>query len=122
MSCTVPVSLGELFDKYTILEIKYERISDEYKKQCVKVEMEQLKPYIESYSLPKELLNDLKITNEKLWDIEDNIRIKEYKSEFDEEFISLARSVYITNDHRALVKTQINKLLNSDIIEVKSYC
>jgi hypothetical protein len=121
-SCSVPVSLGELFDKYSILEIKHERVKDENKKQCVKTEMECLKPYIECYNLPKELMDELKYVNEKLWDIEDNIRIKEHKSEFDDEFISLARSVYITNDHRALIKTKINKLLNSHIIEIKSYC
>lgn len=121
-SCCVPVSLGELFDKYSILEIKYERVQDETKKICVKTEMECLKPYIDSYNLPKELMEELKHVNEELWDIEDNIRIKERKSEFDNEFISLARSVYIKNDHRAVVKTKINKLLNSHIIEIKSYC
>lgn len=121
-SCNVPVSLGELFDKYSILEIKYERVKDEIKRECVKTEMEVLKPYIESYDVPTELLSELKNTNEKLWDIEDNIRIKEHKQEFDNEFIQLARSVYFTNDHRALLKTKINKILNSHIIEIKSYC
>ena len=67
------------------------------------------------------MIKNLKKINKKLWEIEDNIRIKESKQEFDEEFIKLARSVYIENDKRAHIKKEINQKYNSDLVEEKSY-
>ena len=121
---TVPVSDGELIDKYTIVLIKTERIDDTNKKEKAKKESDLLKPYV--YKLSSiyklsELINELKKVNESLWDIEDDIRKKEKCKEFDDEFIQLARNVYITNDKRAEVKNKINIITKSEIVEVKSY-
>lgn len=119
--CLIPVSVGELYDKYTILEIKYERIKDLTKSEFVKREMDYLKPFIDEYRLEETLREQLKSINEKLWDIEDRIRVKESLQEFDQEFISIARSVYKINDERNVVKNQINEIFKSDIKDIKSY-
>jgi len=119
--CLIPVSVGELYDKYSILEIKYERIKDLTKLEFVKREMDYLKPFIDEYRLEETLREQLKSINEKLWDIEDRIRLKESLQEFDQEFIYIARSVYKTNDERNLVKNQINEIFKSDIKDIKSY-
>lgn len=120
-NCLIPVSLGELYDKFSILLIKSEKISDQTKLLEVKREISLLEPYINKFNLNNEMRENIKLVNEKLWSIEDSIRLKEYKNEFDEEFIMLARSVYITNDERAKIKNEINKILNSEINEIKSY-
>ena len=120
-NCLIPVSLGELYDKFSILLIKSEKISDKTKLLEVKREISLLEPYINKFNLNNEMRENIKLVNEKLWNIEDSIRLKEYKNEFDEEFIMLARSVYITNDERAKIKNEINKILNSEINEIKSY-
>tara|TARA_B100001057_G_scaffold494903_1_gene592558 strand:+ start:1198 stop:1581 length:384 start_codon:yes stop_codon:yes gene_type:complete len=121
---TVPVSDGELIDKYTIVLIKTERIDDTNKKEKAKKESDLLKPYVYKLSTTyklSELINELKKVNESLWDIEDHIRKKEKCKDFDDEFIQLARNVYITNDKRAEVKNKINTITKSEIVEVKSY-
>jgi hypothetical protein len=119
--CHIPVSLGELYDKYCILLIKSEKIINETKQIEINKELSFLKPFIDNYNLNNELQQKLKIVNEKLWSIEDDIREKENKNEFDDEFIQLARLVYKTNDERAKIKFDINKCLNSEINEIKSY-
>ena len=119
--CYVPMSMGDLFDKYSILLIKLEKIKDDNKLININREIEYLKPIINKYNIDENLLNKLKDINKKLWEIEDNIRKKEYKKQFDDEFIELARNVYINNDKRADIKNQINKFFNSDIIEIKDY-
>ena len=118
---SVPISIGELCDKYTILQIKSEKISDVNKLIKIENEIQHLKPLIYQCKVSEDKLNDLKKVNEKLWDIEDNIRNKELKSLFDNEFIELARAVYITNDRRFELKSIINEVYKSDICEVKSY-
>ena len=119
--CHIPVSIGELFDKYTILQIKSERITNLNKLELVHKEMDYLKLFIEQYQLPDIIFKELKSVNETLWTIEDDIRIKEKNSQFDDTFIQLARNVYITNDKRCEIKNEINILTNSSIYEVKSY-
>ncbi len=119
--CYIPISIGDLFDKYSILLIKLEKIKDDYKILTITKEIEYLKPIINKYNINEELFNLLKNINIKLWEIEDGIRKKEHKKEFDEEFIELARSVYTNNDKRADIKNQINQFFNSDIIEIKDY-
>lgn len=122
---SVPVSPGELLDKITILEIKVERITDEAKLRNVKVELALLTQTWGQSSVDHNavlaLRQTLKKINQALWDIEDRIRIKEAKKEFDQEFVDLARSVYIQNDQRAAAKKEINVLLGSQIVEEKSY-
>jgi hypothetical protein len=122
---STPVSYGEVLDKITILEIKTKNISDENKLKNVTNELGILTKTWEDHvtSSPElsTLKSQLKEVNQSLWDIEDNIRIKESKREFDDEFIQIARSVYVINDKRADVKKQINILLGSALIEEKSY-
>ncbi len=122
---SVPVSPGELLDKITILEIKAERITDEAKLQNVKVELALLIQTWGQSSVDHDavlsLRQTLKEINQTLWDIEDRIRVKEAKKEFDQEFVDLARSVYVQNDQRAAAKKEINVLLGSRIVEEKSY-
>ena len=118
----VPISLGELIDKITILEIKKKNMTG-IKLKNVEREMELLKYIIKDNNLEVdiELVNSLKETNNSLWEIEDNIRIKESNKEFDKEFIQLARLVYKENDKRASIKKEINQKYNSDLVEEKSY-
>ena len=118
----VPVSIGELFDKFSILQIKIERISDKNKRKECEMELQHLNVlFVEYFDQNKLLFQRLKIVNEKLWKIEDEIRLKERYKEFDESFIKLARSVYIVNDERFRIKHEINIFFGSKIIEVKSY-
>ena len=121
MLISIPISIGELFDKYTILLIKLDKISDSTKLEHVKTEISELKSFIEKFNLYKEIFNELLHVNKTLWNIEDDIRQKERDKLFDDEFIQLARSVYHTNDKRCMIKYKINNEFNSKIIEVKSY-
>ena len=121
----VPISPGELIDKVTILEIKSERMSDAAKLQNVRTELALLKRTWEAsaYSAVdiRQEWNGLREVNAQLWDIEDRIRDKERESTFDQEFIELARAVYVTNDERAAIKRRINVKLGSSLVEEKSY-
>jgi hypothetical protein len=120
----VHVSIGELIDKFTILLIKKSKINDQEKINKVATEIDYLKSDVENIKKKYEindLFDNLININTKLWNIEDNIRIKEKNQEFDNEFIQLARSVYFTNDERAYLKNEINKKTQSNIFEVKSY-
>ena len=119
--CYIPVSIGELYDKYTILQIKKEKINNINKLAYITTELTHLQPLIDKYKLETELVEKIKNVNERLWEIEDNIRIKEAKLEFDEEFINLARLVYKTNDERYSIKAMINNIYNSVIQEIKDY-
>ncbi|APP83878.1 DUF6165 family protein [Xanthomonas hortorum pv. vitians] len=121
----VPVSFGELLDKIAILQIKSERISDPAKLTNVRNELSALE--ISWMSHPAaghdivRLRAALKAVNERLWVIEDDIRLKEQAQTFDDEFVQLARSVYIENDERARIKKEINLALGSSYVEEKSY-
>ena len=118
----VPISVGELIDKITILEIKKDKLKNLKLKNILK-ELSFLRAVLEKNSIliPDEIYFQLKTINLKLWDIEDKIRIKEKNKEFDNEFIELARSVYLNNDRRSETKKELNIIFNSEIIEEKSY-
>lgn len=122
---SVPVSFGELLDKVSILQIKSERMSDPAKLANVRRELDALNDTWSQSAQARidiaDLLAALKGVNERLWVIEDDIRIKESKQEFDAEFIALARSVYFENDERARIKRDINVKLGSALVEEKSY-
>ena len=125
MSIKIQISPGELIDKFTILDIKLNRIKAKEKTQNIRKEHKILKRQIEK-NLPKSkrlsaLISKLKTINKTLWDIEDQIRVCERKRDFEKEFIKLARSVYQKNDLRSSYKREINTLLGSEIIEEKSY-
>ena len=102
--CRVPVSIGELWDKYTILCLKKKYINDKTKLFNITKEMALLKPMLDKYPLEDKMFKQLYNINNMLWNIEDNIRLKENNKCFDEEFIDLARSVYKNNDIRASIK------------------
>ena len=116
----IPVSVGELYDKITILSIKSERVTDVAKKSMVEKELRYLQN-LEIPHAPTELIVSLKQVNAQLWEIEDRIREKEHQKEFDIEFIELARSVYTTNDERSRLKQEICKQTNSELMEEKNY-
>tara|TARA_Y100001968_G_scaffold198534_1_gene182120 strand:+ start:228 stop:635 length:408 start_codon:yes stop_codon:yes gene_type:complete len=121
-SILAPVSLGELIDKITILEIKQIHMTG-IKLTNIDKELKLLKYILQNKNLEIDidLINNLKEVNKNLWEIEDNIRIKERNQEFDKEFIHLARSVYKKNDKRASIKKEINQKYNSELVEEKSY-
>ncbi|HOV57482.1 MAG TPA: DUF6165 family protein [Rhodanobacteraceae bacterium] len=122
---TTPISHGELLDKITILEIKAAHIADAAKLANVRTELELLDRTWAADAAAQVDLGDararLKAVNQKLWDIEDAIRLKERAQAFDAEFIALARAVYFTNDERAAIKREINLKLGSALVEEKSY-
>lgn len=118
MKIEIPISVGELLDKITILEIKSQYTTNEYVSKELK-ELNQIKSTITQYTL--EYMNELREVNQKLWKIEDRLREKEKLQEFDEEFIELARSVYKTNDQRAQIKKEINEETQSTYQEIKLY-
>lgn len=120
----IPVSYGEMIDKYTILLIKERKISDINKLLNIRKELLFIVTIINEellFNILSDEIEKLKQINETLWEIEDMLREKESNKEFDNEFIELARSVYKTNDNRFEIKNKINNKTNSDIKEEKSY-
>ena len=121
----VPISWGELFDKITILQIKLENLTSKNALENVEQELIKLQSIL-TQNGPKtmktiQLEGELRQTNQQLWDIEDKIRDKERTNSFGDEFIQLARSVYIKNDERSRIKRKINDMLGSELVEEKSY-
>lgn len=125
MSLHIPVSWGELFDKLTILQIKQQRVKDSGKLKNIRRELGELSRVRDAHVLENQqltrLVDSLRSTNEALWEIEDDIRACEKAGDFGSQFVELARSVYKTNDSRAELKYRINILLDSDLLEEKSY-
>ncbi|OUX38255.1 MAG: hypothetical protein CBE33_01090 [Candidatus Pelagibacter sp. TMED273] len=126
MNIEIPISVGELVDKLTILEIKKEKIKDTNKLININNEYDKLSKLETKLKNKNEeeytkLFNELKTINLKLWEIEDKIRILESETKFNEEFVELARSVYFTNDERFESKNKINKYFGSEFAEEKQY-
>ncbi|NEZ03256.1 hypothetical protein G4Y73_03725 [Wenzhouxiangella sp. XN201] len=125
MELLIPVSPGELLDKLAILEIKLERIDDAAKRAYIEREHALLSQVWKQAGVDDEVVAEFRLAlrrvNEALWDIENAIRSHESRSDFGEDFVQLARSVYIRNDERAAIKKRINEALGSDIREEKSY-
>jgi len=120
--CLIPVSLGELLDKITILEIKVLHLDGEGLANVVQ-ELSLLRQVLGDLAFPLEpdSYSDLKSVNQSLWTIEDAIRDKERQGQFDAEFVELARQVYVQNDRRAALKRQINQAYGSELCEEKAY-
>lgn len=120
--CLIPVSLGELLDKITILEIKVLHLRGEGLAHGVQ-ELSLLRQVLGGLVFPveQERFSDLKSVNQSLWIIEDAIRDKERQGQFDGEFVELARQVYLQNDRRAALKRQINQAYGSELCEEKAY-
>jgi hypothetical protein len=125
MALKVEVSVGELLDKITILEIKSERITDPAKLVNVRKELDLLRGTWQASPLAATdvaaEMAALKTVNEELWEIEDNVRRHEAVGEFDDEFVRLARGVYHANDRRAALKRDLNHKCGSGLVEEKSY-
>lgn len=125
MTISVPVSFGELVDKITILEIKANKILDSKKLKNINNELKALLKVLEKIDKEEktfnELYSELKKVNQELWDIEDKIRNLENNKIFNEEFVEVARSVYIINDKRFYIKNKINEKFDSEYKEEKSY-
>ncbi|MCX5938275.1 MAG: DUF6165 family protein [Cyanobium sp. LacPavin_0920_WC12_MAG_62_9] len=120
--CLIPVSLGELLDKITILEIKVLHLRGEGLAHGIQ-ELSLLRQVLGDLAFPveQERFSDLKSINQSLWTIEDAIRDKERQGQFDAEFVELARQVYLQNDRRAALKRQINQAYGSELCEEKAY-
>jgi len=120
-----PVSIGELIDKITILEIKAERIGDATKLANVRTELGGLLPLFAKQQASQPALDalkqSLKAINERMWDIQDQLRDKEAAQQFDDAFVQLARGVYQTNGERVQVKNEINRVAGSALVEEKQY-
>jgi hypothetical protein len=120
----IQVSVGELIDKLSILQIKLSKITDEYKLNLINHEFALLHNeaifYLENHEMSS-LYSSLLNINFKLWDVEDRLRILEKENRFEGEFIDLARKVYYLNDERFEIKNQINTITSSEIVEVKEY-
>ena len=119
------ISPGELLDKISILEIKLEKIKDKNNREEIKKEYKILKE-IKNSSIKfddkiKKLFNSIKVINIKLWNVEDELRVCEKNKDFGKNFIELARKVYFNNDKRSKIKYKINKILGSNIIDIKQY-
>ena len=125
MKINIPASIGELFDKITILEIKKSKIKDDNKLIFINKELNLLKKVVKSKKINTRslspLIKKLKNVNLKLWNVEDKLRKFEKNKQFKNDFINYARKVYYTNDKRAILKNEINLKTNSIISEVKSY-
>jgi hypothetical protein len=121
---TIQVSVGELIDKLSILQIKLNNIQNEDKLKLIKHEYNILHtisiPYFEDKNISELYFKLIKV-NSKLWDVEDKLRVLETENRFGGEFIDLARQVYYLNDERFEIKNQINSLTNSEVKEVKEY-
>jgi hypothetical protein len=122
---SVPIALGELIDKITILEIKEERIADETKRRNISNELKLLRDVrdgaVAQDEVMRQLTDRLKKVNEQIWDLEDTIRNCERTDDFGQLFLTTARQIYRTNDQRAALKRDINLNFGSSIIEEKSY-
>ena len=119
------ISAGELLDKISILEIKLEKIKDKTNQEEINKEYKILKEVqnsnIEMTEKMKTLFKEIKEVNLNLWSIEDELRICEKNKDFGQSFIKLARDVYLNNDKRSKIKSEINKILGSNIKEIKQY-
>ena len=125
MIITIPISVAELFDKISILEIKLEQVANQAKVQFAKQELEMLLAIAKEHKIDQfrahDLYQELRVTNRKLWDICEERRRSELEQRFDEIFVEQSRLEYKTNDHRAQIKQRINHFFKSSIQEVKSY-
>lgn len=122
MSLLVPVSVGELFDKITILQIKTERITNLEALRNIDKELRALENICNKLiNIDPDIIAQLKLVNTEIWEVEDELRLFEKEQLFDNRFVNMARSVYMFNDKRAAIKKKINTMYNSDIKEEKSY-
>ena len=121
MKIEIEISAGELLDRYSILMIKIRKITNKYKLDIVKEEKKKLDLYVSNMNLEILKFDKLIEVNQILWDLEDKITEKEKNNHFDEEFVQIARNIYIHNDRRYKLKNDINNTLKSNLFEVKNH-
>ena len=115
----IEVSNGEIVDKLTILELKRQNAQTEEQTRHIEDELNYLKPIVEGMDIPEDLLTQLREVNKRLWEVEDMLREYERTSNFDKQFITFARAVYQTNNARFKLKSKINEITNSRLVEEK---
>ena len=115
----IEVSNGEIVDKLTILELKRQNAQTQEQTRHIEEELNYLKPIVRSMNIPTSILTQLREVNKKLWEIEDMLREYERTSKFDGQFITFARAVYQTNNARFKLKSKINEITNSRLVEEK---
>ena len=115
----IEVSNGEIVDKLTILELKRQNAQTQEQARHIGEELEYLQPIVESMDIPTDILTQLREVNKKLWEVEDMLREYERKSNFNGQFITFARAVYQTNNTRFKLKSHINEITNSRLVEEK---
>ena len=115
----IEVSNGEIVDKLTILELKRQNAQTYEQARHIGEELNYLKPIVEGMDIPEDLLTQLREVNKRLWEVEDMLREYERTSNFDKQFITFARAVYQTNNARFKLKSKINEITNSRLVEEK---
>ena len=121
MSFSIEVSIGEILDKLSILQIKLEKCKSFRKKNQLRIQYEKLKKYKDLDITTQSFFNQLYEINKTLWDLEDNIRLKSHKEEFDSEYIATAENIHKNNDRRNSIKNNLNEVYKSNILELKFY-
>ena len=115
----IEVSNGEIVDKLTILELKRENAQTQEQARHIGEELNYLQPIVDGMDIPVDIINQLREVNKKLWEVEDMLREYERKSNFNGQFITFARAVYQTNNTRFKLKSKINEITNSRLVEEK---
>ena len=121
MSFSIEVSIGEILDKLSILQIKLEKCKSFQKKNQLQNQYEKLKNYKDLDITTQSFFNQLYEINKTLWDLEDNIRLKSHKEEFDSEYIAIAENIHKNNDRRNSIKNNLNEVYKSNMLELKFY-
>ena len=121
MSFSIEVSIGEILDKLSILQIKLEKCKGFQKKNQLQNQYDKLKNYKDLDITTQSFFNQLYEINKTLWDLEDNIRLKSHKEEFDSEYITTAENIHINNDKRNSIKNNLNEVYKSNMLELKFY-
>ena len=121
MSFSIEVSIGEILDKLSILQIKLEKCKSFQKKNQLRIQYDKLKNYKDLDITTQSFFNQLYEINKTLWDLEDNIRLKSHKEEFDSEYITTAENIHINNDKRNSIKNNLNEVYKSNMLELKFY-
>ena len=121
MSFNIELSIGEILDKLSILQIKLEKCKSFQKKSQLRIQHEKLKNYKDLDITTQSFFNQLYEINKTLWDLEDNIRLKSHKEEFDSEYIAIAENIHKNNDRRNSIKNNLNEVYKSNMLELKFY-
>ena len=121
MSFSIEVSIGEILDKLSILQIKLEKCNSIIKRNLLQNQYDKLKKFKDLDITTQSFFNQLYEINKTLWDLEDNIRLKSHKEQFDSEYIATAENIHKNNDKRNSIKNNLNQIYKSNMLELKFY-